>query len=168
VARVIGFAPGCDDRSRFEYAVEFLPVEQIPAHGSMEGFDVPILLWSSFFDGAWIDALTGQPDAQLAGDELATVVGADDARPTVCSKQPFEVLLDFAGADRSIDQHAHVTARVLVNDIQDAIGRSVARDIVFEVQRPHVVRALRREVPDRVLCAPKRFLTRCTLRGRRP
>lgn len=133
---VVVLLPVLDDHPCFEEAVEFVHVQALVANTVVEGFDVPVLPWLTWWNVADTN-LVFTECPECLGDEFGPVVAPQHLRwaASACERLPQrgdEILC----RDGSLDNVQHGLAGVFVDHRRDLEFPAVGGRIELEVDRP--------------------------------
>lgn len=133
--------------------LERVGVQDLPAQGPVEAFDVRVLGGLPGFNKDELDPLGLAPLAEPVADQLRAVVDPDHARQAARGAQLLEHSDHTGGGQAHVRLDPQRLAVEVVHDVEQAEPAPVPQAVVHEVHRPHGVRRLGGE---QALLGPRR------------
>ena len=114
-------------------------IENLCSIGSVEAFDIRVLVWLSGLDVVDQDAMVSAPGRKRLAQELRTVVGAQHIGQAAFRCQLFEHPDQARARQRGIDFNLQRLPVEVIQDVECPEPHTLIQRIAHEVGRPHLV-----------------------------
>src|SRR5690606_24144951 len=118
------------------------------AQAAVERFDPGVLPRGAGVDEDRADIVESAPVRHGVGDELGSVVEADEGGVAALESEAVEGGDDAVGVDGTVNDDGGALPGVLVDDVEQLEGAAVDGGVELEVHRPEGVRGDRAHGPD--------------------